>query len=500
MTKVSIVPKTHLIKAIRSRSGATLNGALHEFCDNSIGHGIAATIYITIDRDQIVVRDDGKGADNVVRLFTLGDASDYGNLSNIGQYGVGATDSAIFLGDRLDVITVRDGRVQRAAADWRQVDESEVWAIDKTDERFSPSDLSSDFPLAQGTKVSISKLNRRWAAQSSAKLAEHLGLIFMPALRAGTRIHVTHMDRAGIKFNEWLEPFTPPALHEKTPISGSIETGRGTIAWSGRAGLSPELTSKQNAVLVIFGPRVIERTQDPFQGAAAPTLYAEVELRWEDGAKHLLSDKKDRIVKHRDELMQSIHDALADLIERAREEGAHLALSAITIPLQTKLTRALQGSGLLIVDPDEPGEHGTGHRGRGEGGHKPVREDGEPAKERPPTGVTITWHPLAKLNYLPYDTKHSQHGIEVQLATEVYKDIVGYPPRLRDQRIVELVVGFLSRGIEAAYMSGDTDVAAPLRPKLRAKIPQWAESNEIAPRLQGELQARITRLEDKAEP
>jgi Histidine kinase-, DNA gyrase B-, and HSP90-like ATPase len=495
VAKRSITPKTHIIKAIRARSGATLYGALHEFCDNSIGHGAAATIYITIDRERIVVRDDGWGADDVIRLFTLGDASDFGNLSNIGQYGVGATDSAIFLGDELEVITVRARRVQRAIANWSLVDQSGEWTIDDERLSFSSAALSSEFPLAQGTKVSISKLHRRWAAQSSAKLAEHLGLVFMPALRSGTRIHVTHMDTGGVKFNEWLAPFTPPPLRHETHISGSIDTRHGTIAWSGRAGLSSELTSKQNGVLVIFGPRVIEKTEDPFQGAAVPTLYAEVELHQEDGAKYLLSDKKDRIVKYRDQLMESIRAALIDLIELAREEGAHLALSSITVPLQVKLTRALQGSGILVVDPDEPGEHEEGQGGRSAGGTKPISEEGVPAKPKPPTGVTITWHPLDKLNYLPYDTKISRHSIEVQLAREYYEDIVGYPPKLRDQKVVELTVAIIARGIEVRYMNGDHDVTAPLKPKLRAKIESWGEENEIAPRLQVELQARLARQE-----
>lgn len=498
MAERSIVPKTHLLKSIRSRTGQNLDAALHEFCDNSIGHGQATTVYITVDRDRIVVRDDGIGCDDVARLFTLGDASGYGKLSEIGQYGIGATDSAIFLGNKLEVITVREGRVQRGTIDWEKLEDSGEWKMRDERGAFSPDELATDFPTAQGTKVTVSRLNRRWSTASSARLAEHLGLVFMPALRTGTRLHVTHMDRGGVKLKEWIAPYTPPALHDEIPIAGAFDTGKGRISWSGRAGLSPDLSSRENAVLVIFGHRVIERTDDPFQGKSAPTLYAELELCEGDGAKYLLSDKKDKIVRYRDELMESIHAALADLIEKAREEGQHLALASISLPIQEKLTKALQGSGVVFVDPNEEGElpgDGRGPVRAGTGRVKPVRDEGEAAKERPPTGVQIEWWWLEQLNRMPYDTTFSACSVTVKLAREYYDGIIEWPPKQRDQRIVELIVGFVARGIENAYETGDRSVLRALKPKLQRRVEEWAASHEIAPRLQAELQARITRAD-----
>jgi len=124
MTTERLTPLPHLVKSIRSRNW-NLSGALMEWVDNSLQHGRAKNIAIYIGNgENIAILDDGVGIDDINRVFTLGDASAYGDLSQIGQYGVGATDAMIFLGEKSTVETVRDKRKHKMTVDWMGVEES----------------------------------------------------------------------------------------------------------------------------------------------------------------------------------------------------------------------------------------------------------------------------------------------------------------------------------------------------------------------------------------
>jgi hypothetical protein len=63
---------------------------------------------VTIDIDSanyIKVTDNGIGVKNINSIFHYGDASAHGDLTEIGQYGVGAKHAAIWLGDVTTVQT-----------------------------------------------------------------------------------------------------------------------------------------------------------------------------------------------------------------------------------------------------------------------------------------------------------------------------------------------------------------------------------------------------------
>ena len=76
-----LTPLPHLIKSIRHRNWG-LGGALKEWVDNSLQHGHAKNITIVIDNSAgIGIVDGGIGIDDINRVFTLGDASAYGEPS-----------------------------------------------------------------------------------------------------------------------------------------------------------------------------------------------------------------------------------------------------------------------------------------------------------------------------------------------------------------------------------------------------------------------------------
>ena len=118
-----LTPLPHMLKSIRARNWS-LSGAIEELVDNSILHGIANDVTIVIDNAHgIAVSDNGKGIDDINRIFRLGDASAYDDLAQIGQYGVGATNATIHLGDVVKVETVRNGRKHVMRVNWKEVED-----------------------------------------------------------------------------------------------------------------------------------------------------------------------------------------------------------------------------------------------------------------------------------------------------------------------------------------------------------------------------------------
>ena len=114
-----LIQKPHMLRSVRARTWH-LPGAINEFVDNSFGHGNAETVEIVIGGEEIRVADDGIGVDDVNRLFRLGDASAYTRPGEIGQYGVGAKNAMLWLGDHVEVTTVRDSRRHEMVVNWRE--------------------------------------------------------------------------------------------------------------------------------------------------------------------------------------------------------------------------------------------------------------------------------------------------------------------------------------------------------------------------------------------
>ena len=142
-----------------------------------------------------------------------------------------------------------------------------------------------------------------------------------------------------------VEAYTPPDLTDGMEIGGIINGADGApLCWSGRAGLSATLPERFNAVHVAFGHRVIEATRDPFQGKSVPTLYAEVELDRECPWKYCLSDHKTKVVKYRDELIESIYKQIEPLLLKSEHQAHNLALREMTAPITSPVLAPRRGT------------------------------------------------------------------------------------------------------------------------------------------------------------
>lgn len=482
-----LIPKPHMLKSIRARNW-NLAGAIEELVDNSIGHGKATAVRINIKNEEgISVTDNGIGLDNINRIFHYGDASAHDDLKEIGQYGVGAKNATIYLGDCVIVSTAHDGRYHVYNVDWSEVERSQEW----------PAEYLSDGRRSRtgeiGTTVLVRKLARHYQLATSEKMVDDFGIIFAPALRKGVSIEVRHTLANGTEQILYAQPFSPDDLTDIVPIYGEIETRHGLLSWSGTVGLSTSLVERHNGIHIAFGHRVIESTRDPFRGKSAPTLYAEIQLDDTTPWKHQLSEHKDKVVRYREELMTSIHEAIKDLLDKSSRQAQNLALNLMIAPIESALNKALKGVGDLFLDPNEDPMIG-GERGEGPGPEKkrkrylfsPVK-DGEQAKEiRRPTGISFDWRSPDQLEGRAYAWELSGALLMILLDETLFAPILDWPPTQRNDHITKIVVGFASNAIQMEYLNDEKKLKGVIDQKLINQISTWmTERTYIAPRLMG---------------
>lgn len=474
-----LVPKPHMLKSIRARNW-WLAGALEELVDNSLGHGRAKNVRINIDNaGGISVIDDGIGIDDINRMFRLGDASAYGSSSEIGQYGVGAKNATIYLGDLVTVSSVRNGIKHTKTIDWGSVEKQGEWPEQYTGSGRSSKDI--------GTVVKIGRLARRYKLKTSEELAKEFGQTFAPALRNGVQISLNHCLADGKDQEIIVTPFTPHDLTKVKQISGSIKTKHGDLKWTGMAGLSATLKDEFNFVHVAFGHRVIERDRGAaFGGRSAPTLYADVQLDETLPWKYQLSEHKDKIVSYHDELFANIYEAIKDLVAAAEEQAQDLALNAMAASIEMPLNKAMKKAGVLFIDEDEEPteggyEDGEGNRGKG-GKHlrTPIAE-GTPAAAPPrPTGVKVDYRDL---NGRAFGWHISGKLMTIELDKKRFAKVLKWPPGIRDEHTIRLIVSFLSHALEMEFYENEHSLKHTVTPKLYKQIEEWAATNEkkIAP-------------------
>src|SRR5262249_292013 len=308
-------------------------------------------------------------------------------------------------------------------------------------------------------------------------------------LRAGVTIQLTHGAQ-----QIPVEPYTPPDLTDVIEIGGSIDTKKhGPLRWTGRAGLSVSLPDRFNAVHVAFGHRVIEVMRDPFKGKCVPTIYVEIVLDSATQWKFQLSEHKDKVVEHRETLVDGINAAIKALLEKSQQQSQNLALRAMTAPIEAALNKAMRGAGILHMEeaeesgfpvgppnpePPEPGER-VG----------PLTEEGNPAKPAAkPTGVSIEWLESSKMEGRAYGWHLSGKQIIIQLDRDLFHPVMDWPPKFREPHVVHILVSLIAHAVEMEWQGNPDSLRGVMARRLVDKLDDWAnEPKKIAPYLYAQL-------------
>jgi hypothetical protein len=191
--------------------------------------------------------------------------------------------------------------------------------------------------------------------------------------------------------------------------------------------------------------------------------------------------------------MESIHVAIEPLLKKAKEQATDLALLEMTAQIEAPINKAMKAAGLLNVDPEDEALNDKTSRNEEDGGDRvgknqrlyPLKETGEPAKEiAQPTGVRIEYVEKDKLEGRAFGWDINGKLMTIKLEKEMFSEILGWPPKMRDKHVVHLVVSFLSHAFDMLYWDETENLRRAVSKSLYQQIEDWASQPvKIAPYL-----------------
>lgn len=351
-----ITPHTHMLNAVRNRDNMDYRAAISELVDNSFGPaaGNATRVDIVIRPTGISVHDDGRGIDDVQRLFTLGNSHSRHHATDVGQYGYGAKSACIWLGDRLRVETCFEDRKISADVNW-----TELMARDAQE---WPTIMPKIEMMPEGTP-SFTHIHIDGLCQAKRinvdSIARELGETYEPALKEGRQITVHHYRKNGDRTVIEVQPFSPAGWTDIYEFSGEV----GGKKYSCSIGVL-ESSVSHFGLRLCYGHRLIDRLTK-LNGTALPVrVFGYVRLS-PDWKRHLAANKTE--VKDTEDLEAEIAEKAKCVILEAERKQRRIKLDE----LNAKFSMAIGEK--IIADPD----------GNRKGTRKPSNEGQRTKTENP---------------------------------------------------------------------------------------------------------------------
>lgn len=161
----NIQPDTSLFSKL-GRTGYTIPKALSEIIDNSIDsrvdNKVNVDIYFQIKGDEIIIKDDGYGMNEVELVNALRIGYHNNDKKGIGEYGFGLKAASTFLGKNINIYTKKDNSKEVLKFNYKEdefLNSNEDWNVEieflKENEFFQ----ETNFNLKHGTLIIIKELN-----------------------------------------------------------------------------------------------------------------------------------------------------------------------------------------------------------------------------------------------------------------------------------------------------------------------------------------------------
>jgi hypothetical protein len=398
LTGFDTTPKPAFLLAMQNQKW-TVAGALSELVDNSFGpgRGNATRVHITHDTKHrtITVLDNGVGMESIGRLFQLGNTIGRAP-GDIGLYGAGGTMALLWLASRVEVYTLRDGRVSHDEVRW--ADHFKAATFPVIDARWRESTLSNTpaelFALNHGTLIRLHLLPARTFHAPNIRKA--LAQNYAPAMRQQRELVWTTTGKGGLDTEPIVDPHQVlETASERVEFDLIIEIGAMHLPVHGMIGIVEKLSHTQSVVSIGFGPRVITTTRDCYTSADGTEDYPGVGITgWLDlgeGWQPYLATTKDAMNDQPvwDALMGHVFTKIRPLLQARQDEKLTLELNDLALMLES----ALDGRAHVEVSTLEHEEGRGGITVCGgtdrSGGHK-QGEPGDGKQKDQPAMTTIT--------------------------------------------------------------------------------------------------------------
>lgn len=286
----NITPLTRSLLALRERQWNPAQ-AIAELIDNSFGEdrGGANEVHLRWYKKSktLTITDDGRGMDNVERLFRLGDTiGNKASSSDIGFYGSGGTMALLWLADNVSVYTLRNYGFAQATANWPEIigSDGDLSEVELGDTCWHDLDRTSQIPqqlaaLRHGTMIRMKIRKKRRI--SEANIRQYIALIFSAGLARGLKI-TWQGDGDSV---ENLQPWTPPELSDVIEDDFFVQIGEDALLpVAVKAGWSESITRQQSTMHMSFGHRLIARTREPFgdYGGSDVVGWIDLGVEWRE--------------------------------------------------------------------------------------------------------------------------------------------------------------------------------------------------------------------------
>lgn len=356
---MKLAPKIDMILSL-VQSQLTWPAAISEFVDNSFGPdaGNANEIIIDVDKERVIISDDGEGFEDINSLYQLGAGTSRQSSRDIGLYGIGSKHAQLWIGATVSIDTIRAGRVHHHTAKWPI-----IWR------RTGPGLRgNADWPngyegkgkavtKGRGTTITIGQLHPGKPRLHAEAVCRQLGLTYAPAIESGRVI--TLIDKRGKwEVRHAVKADRPKELTDTRSFRGEMKG----MSYKLFVGCQDKYESRYNALFVTWGHRVITIERNPFEQALPSRFYGRLDL--DDSWKQCLSSNKLDVAVYKEDLMSDAYGKCKDLLDLYEEFEKELAAELFLEELSEFVARTLSVIDNTSIGQYRPGEvikHGKGH-------------------------------------------------------------------------------------------------------------------------------------------
>ena len=366
-------PKPRFIIGLQNQKWH-ITGAIAELIDNSfgVGRGNGSTVVITHNprRRMMDVLDNGHGMESLCKIFQLGNTA--GRVpGDIGIYGMGGTLALIWAATRVDIWSLRDGKVTYDTVDWIDTIAKNVFPT--VSEKWVKATVSNTPPelleLKHGTLIRL-HLSKAHSPLYPKFVQRDLATLFAPGFRKGKKII---WRTSGVESDEVILS-EPTFVYAKPPISNSgsvIGKHEEELKFSFEIGIVEDLPGSKNGINISFGSRVVvPNSKECFRSQVdAEERYSGNGITgWIDlneGWQEYFTTTKDGIDDHdaQKALMHAIFLAIKPLLIESEDEKRKVLFEE----MQTQLNFTLNGKSKRMVDAAAGDDVDSVEQGRGEG-------------------------------------------------------------------------------------------------------------------------------------
>lgn len=417
-------PKPFMLKGQRNEKfPGGVAGGLSELVDNSFGpgRGDGTEAHLSWDKHRRIleVLDNGRGMDNVGRIFQFGNTIGI-SLRDIGMYGSGGTKAILHIPRKVEVWTMRDGMVAHDKITWNSaVYTADHFPLINDEWRNSTSINTPEALYALGSSGTLIRMHVGTDRRiNESNIRRDLGLNYAPAIRQGKKLTWNGEPIANpINFDELTQSVDFSLILE---VAADDNGGVTDLSVRGKIGIVPDLPQSQSVIHVGYAYRTVERTRECFASPDGSERYTGVGVTgWLDlaeGWRPYLSTTKDEIHDKAawDALMGHVFEKIKPLLKSISEEKQYIVLDNIAM----SLSNALDGSVDIEVPsgrpdiPDLPDREGRISDGQRKP-RKPTPGDETQAKDQSSARIEIVMLPDAEIESLLCKAVASNNGVDV---------------------------------------------------------------------------------------